>query len=168
MRGLLGAADIAPPYVLVGASFGGMLAYLYVNEHPEEVVGMVLLDAMFPDEMALEHLFPADDTYRASSEPDEEFGAERISHYKVMQAAQRFIGKEPAIPVTYLASTEEGYEDNDFGIPEYDRKILALQAAYVDRFSPGRRVEVDAPHFMEPVIPEQIAEEVRRVIEQAQ
>jgi hypothetical protein len=118
--------------------------------------------------MELEHLFPPDETYRAASHADEDFGVERISHYKVMQAGQRFIGKEPAIPVTYLASDSEGYEDNDYGLPEYDARILDLQAAYVDRFSPGKRVVVDAPHFMEPVIPEQIADEVRGVIEQAQ
>ena len=167
MRRLLGAADIAPPYVLVGASFGGMLSYLYANEHPDEVVGMVLLDAMFPDELSLEYLFPPEETYEAYSEDDENHGLERISHFKVITAGQRFIGKEPAIPVTYLASTQEGYEDNDYGIPEYNRKILEIQAAYVDRFSPGRRIEVDTPHFMEPVIPEQIADEVRRVIELA-
>jgi hypothetical protein len=34
----------------------------------------------------------------------------------------------------------------------------------VKRFSPGRYVRVDAPHFMEVAIPEQIAEELRRVI----
>ena len=68
-------------------------------------------------------------------------------------------------PGTYLASTQEGYDDNDYGIPEYDRRIVKLQATYVHRFSPGRRIEVDAPHYMEPVIPDQIAQEVRRVIE---
>ena len=65
LHGLLDAAEIEPPYVLVGASFGGILAYLYENEHRDQVVGMVLLDAMFPNELALEHLFPPKDRYRA-------------------------------------------------------------------------------------------------------
>jgi hypothetical protein len=34
----------------------------------------------------------------------------------------------------------------------------------VDRFSPGTLKRVDAPHFMEPVIPDQIVEELRGVI----
>ena len=54
---LLAAAGVEPPYVLLGASFGGMLAYLYANTYPDEVVGMVLLDAMFPDELSMEYLF---------------------------------------------------------------------------------------------------------------
>ncbi len=161
---LLDVAGIEPPYVLVGASFGGMLAYLYAGEHPDQVVGMVLLDAMFPDELSLEHLFPAPDRYEAFDQTDEAEGLERISHFKCITAGQRFIGKEPRIPVTYLASDIEGYEDNDYGIPEYDRRILKVQAAYVDRFAPGKLIRVNAPHFMEPVIPEQIAEEVRGVI----
>jgi len=165
MHTLLEVAEVAPPYVLVGASFGGMLAYLYANEHPDQVVGMVLLDAMFPDELSLEHLFAPEDTYEAFSEEDEATGLERISHFKVLTAGQGFIGREPRIPVTYLASDTEGYEDNDYGIPEYDRRILELQAAYVDRFAPGKLIRVDAPHFMEPAIPDQIAAEVEAVIE---
>ena len=163
---LLDAAGIDAPYVLVGASFGGMLAYLYANEHPDDVVGMVLLDSMFPDELALEHLFPPEDTYESYSEADEA-SLERISHFKTLMAGQRFIGREPAIPVTYLASDTEGFEDNDFGIPAYDRRILELQSAYVDRFSPGLLKRVEAPHYMEPVIPDQIAAEVLTVINEA-
>jgi pimeloyl-ACP methyl ester carboxylesterase len=161
---LLTVAEIDPPYVLLGASFGGMLSYLYANQHPDEVVGMVLLDAMFPDELSLEHLFDPADRYQAFDQEDEA-SLERISHYKVQKAAQRYVGREPEIPVVYLASEVEGYEDNDYGIPEYDRRILQAQAAYVDRFSPGTLVTVDAPHFMEPVIPDQIADAVRDVID---
>ncbi len=39
-----------------------------------------------------------------------------------------------------------------------------VQAAYVERFSPGVLKRVDAPHYMEPVIPDEIADEVRAVI----
>ena len=44
-------AGVEPPYVLLGASFGGMLSYLYLNTYADDVVGVVLLDAMFPDEL---------------------------------------------------------------------------------------------------------------------
>ena len=167
MHRLLEVAQIEPPYVLVGASFGGMLAYLYANLHADQVVGMVLLDAMFPDELSLEYLFEPEDTYEAYDQVDETEGLERISHFECITAGQEFIGKEPKIPVTYLASDTEGYEDNDYGIAEYDRRVLKVQAAYVHRFSPGKVIRVNAPHFMEPMIPEQIAEEVRGVIQAA-
>ena len=160
---LLDAAAIDPPYVLVGASFGGLLAYLYANEHPDQVVGMVLLDSMFPDELSLDHLFPPDERYQAYSQADEA-SLERISHFKTLTAAERFIGHEPAIPVTYLASETEGFEDYVLASPEYQRLVPEVQAAYVERFSPGVLKRVDAPHYMEPVIPDEIADEVRAVI----
>jgi pimeloyl-ACP methyl ester carboxylesterase len=162
---LLGAADVEPPYVLLGASFGGLLAYLYANTYPGEVAGMVLLDSMFPDELALDPLFDPADRFKAFSAEDQNESLERISHYKVLKAARRYIGEEPDIPVTYLSSIPEGYDVNDYGIPAYDKKILGLQKAYVDRFSPGRYVRVDSPHFMEVAIPERITKELRRVIE---
>ena len=43
---LLQQAGIPPPYVLVGHSFGGLCVRRFATEYPEEVVGMVLLDAM--------------------------------------------------------------------------------------------------------------------------
>ena len=127
MDRLLDEAGIAPPYVLVGASFGGMLAYLYANEHPDEVVGMVLLDAMFPDELALEHLFPPEDRYEAYSEDDETNGLERISHFKVITAGQQYIGKEPAIPVTLPGLEHQGGDGQRLRHPRVRRRILELQ-----------------------------------------
>lgn len=45
LHALLAAARISGPYVLVGHSYGGMLARLYASTYPDEVVGMVLVDA---------------------------------------------------------------------------------------------------------------------------
>lgn len=41
---MLKAANINPPYVLVGHSAGGLSARLYAHTFPDEVVGMVLVD----------------------------------------------------------------------------------------------------------------------------
>jgi pimeloyl-ACP methyl ester carboxylesterase len=167
MHGLLVAAGVEPPYVLLGASFGGLLSDLYALAYPDEVVGMVLLDSMFPDELSLDPLFPPEDRYDAFDAEDENAGLERISHYKAMKAAADQIGDEPAIPVTYLSSIPEGFDVNDYGIPEYDEQVLGLQQAYVERFSPGTYIRVDSPHFMEAAIPDQVVEALRRVIEEA-
>jgi pimeloyl-ACP methyl ester carboxylesterase len=42
---LLGRAGVEPPYVLVGHSIGGLFVRVYAHEHPEQVAGMVLVDA---------------------------------------------------------------------------------------------------------------------------
>jgi pimeloyl-ACP methyl ester carboxylesterase len=46
LRVMLQRAGIAPPYVLVGHSFGGLVVRKFATQYPEEVVGVVLLDAM--------------------------------------------------------------------------------------------------------------------------
>lgn len=50
LRAMLQAAGIAPPYLLVGHSFGGLVVRYFAAEYPEEVVGAVLVDAMRTDE----------------------------------------------------------------------------------------------------------------------
>ena len=50
LRAMLQAAGIAPPYLLVGHSFGGLVVRYFAAEYPEEVVGTVLVDAMRTDE----------------------------------------------------------------------------------------------------------------------
>ena len=42
---LLAKAEIKKPYILVGASFGGHTARLFAKNYPDEVAGIVLLDA---------------------------------------------------------------------------------------------------------------------------
>jgi pimeloyl-ACP methyl ester carboxylesterase len=57
LRSLLQAARIPGPYVLVGHSLGGLFVRLYAATYPDEVAGLVLVDAWF--EGLREHLTPA-------------------------------------------------------------------------------------------------------------
>jgi pimeloyl-ACP methyl ester carboxylesterase len=50
LRRALGAAGIEPPYVLVGHSYGGWVARLFAATHPDDVAGLVLVDAPHPRE----------------------------------------------------------------------------------------------------------------------
>jgi pimeloyl-ACP methyl ester carboxylesterase len=47
---LLGRAGIAPPYVMVGSSWGADNVQLYAYRYPDEVKGLVLVDASHDDE----------------------------------------------------------------------------------------------------------------------
>lgn len=49
LRELLRARGLAPPYLLVGHSFGGTYQELFAKKYPEEVVGLVLVDARHRD-----------------------------------------------------------------------------------------------------------------------
>ncbi|MET9919724.1 alpha/beta fold hydrolase [Streptomyces sp. NPDC006435] len=50
LRQLLEAAELPPPYVLVGHSVGGLLIRGFAAEHPTEVAGLVFVDASHPDQ----------------------------------------------------------------------------------------------------------------------
>lgn len=52
LHNLLSRAGIDGPYVLVGHSKGGVVVRQFAADHPNEVVGMVLVDAAHPDQFA--------------------------------------------------------------------------------------------------------------------
>ncbi len=52
LRALLAYEGYAPPYVLVGHSFGGMYMELFAKAHPDEVIGAVLVDPRHRDFLA--------------------------------------------------------------------------------------------------------------------
>jgi len=68
---LLTKANIAPPYILVGHSFGGLLIRRYAFNFPDDVVGMIFVDSLQEDwwDEALTLLPPAssDDPARLAS-----------------------------------------------------------------------------------------------------
>ena len=50
LRVMLRQAGIEPPYLLVGHSFGGLIVRRYAADYPDEVTGVVLVDAMRSEE----------------------------------------------------------------------------------------------------------------------
>lgn len=54
LRGALAAAGIQPPYVVVGHALGGLYANLYARLFPQELAGLVFLEATHPDDDILE------------------------------------------------------------------------------------------------------------------
>ena len=45
LRALLVASGVPEPYVIVGHSFGGLIVRLYASTFPDDVLGLVLVDA---------------------------------------------------------------------------------------------------------------------------
>ncbi len=46
LHALLSAAHVPGPYILVGHSFGGLIVRLFARDHPFEIAGMILIDAV--------------------------------------------------------------------------------------------------------------------------
>jgi pimeloyl-ACP methyl ester carboxylesterase len=163
LRALLAAAEVPGPYVLLGASFGGLLANMYAITYPDDVLGMVLLDPSLPDEVSrVDEVYLPDD-YQL--QPDDWAGtSEKIDRLTTYRQAEAMIGREPEIPVLLLTP-------NDFEIPaelpvaSMTPLLRTLQEELVERYGSGEVIFVAAPHYMEPVIPDRIADEFTRLIE---
>ena len=46
----LAEADIRPPYILAGHSYGGLIIRMFADKYRDEVAGMVLVDSSHPDQ----------------------------------------------------------------------------------------------------------------------
>lgn len=55
---MLQNAEIEPPYILVGHSFGGIYVRLFAGTHPDEVAGLILVDSSHPEMLAARNTEP--------------------------------------------------------------------------------------------------------------
>jgi pimeloyl-ACP methyl ester carboxylesterase len=122
LRAALSAADIRPPYVLVGWSLGGLYMRLFAFRHPQEVVGMVMVDSSSEDQHR-----------RTFGENSRRFAALLRSQLRELTHFGRLARTGALVP----------------GSPEYDQLIgpvqatglltPAVEAAYIrQRTSPAR------------------------------
>lgn len=56
---LLTQVGIQPPYILAGHSYGGIIVRTYAALYPDEVAGLVFIDATHPNQFSTEHCLPA-------------------------------------------------------------------------------------------------------------
>ena len=71
LHALLQSAGVAPPYVLVGHSMAGYDVRLYASTYPNEVAGLIFVDASHPDQ---ENRFPPElRALEGSSHREEQF-----------------------------------------------------------------------------------------------
>lgn len=105
LRALIEQLDLSTPVVLVGGSFGGLVAYTYAGTHPADVAGVVLLDPTLPDELALDALVP--EQWRLTSEAWRD-NAEQLDVYGAYAVAQAALAGIPRVPGTVLVTEELG------------------------------------------------------------
>ncbi len=59
LDGLLKAAHVSPPYVMIGHSAGGFLVQSYARTHPETVVGVLAMNPVPPFDLTVRTAFPS-------------------------------------------------------------------------------------------------------------
>jgi pimeloyl-ACP methyl ester carboxylesterase len=142
---LLEAADVPGPHLLVANSFGGVLAEIFAGEQPDEVAGMVLVDASLHADADLDRYF-ADRGEFDLEEMKAEFasGPEPI-HWTIHDEAREALDRIPDVPITYLRASQ----GSDVS-PEAQEVWEAGLDALLARSSNARVVDVEGPHSLPP------------------
>jgi pimeloyl-ACP methyl ester carboxylesterase len=180
LHALLTAAGVPGPYVLAGHSFGGLIARLYAATYPDEVVGLVLVDAY--SEGVRAGLTPEDwQTWLATNgvpPPDllatyPEF--EQIDVNAAADTMERAAAIHPlrSMPLVVLAAgrTGEMTPEQAAALPTGypDALVAALQAntAFLATLLPDARLVVvaDSGHYIQAEQPEVVIAAIRQVVE---
>jgi pimeloyl-ACP methyl ester carboxylesterase len=165
LHALLDAAKESRPYLLVGHSWGGLIARLFASTYRDDVVGLVLVDpaseflktSLTPEQWA---------TYiKATKRLIETKGLEAPDHARTLDLLDGKLGIHP-IPTVVLTSDKRF----DFGAggPEtwgawrsaHDRLAKLLSAKHISDTNSGHAIQMEQPQLVVDAI-RQVVEAVR-------
>lgn len=136
LRGLLAAIHAAPPYVLVGHSFGGMNVQLFASEHRDEVAGLVLVDPM-SEKLTVEGNL--DD-----GSGDGDLTATRTSCAQ-MAAARKPFGDLPLVLVRHGLPLADARVEREWTAAITDVAASSTNSAFVIAENTGHMIPYDQP-----------------------
>ncbi len=143
---LLEAAEVPGPYLLVAASHGGLIAELFAGAHPDQVAGMVLIDASLHADGDLDRYFASIGEFDLAEFQAEYEADVEATAWTIHDEAAAALATIPDVPITYLVAIFEGG-----GMPsEADALWEDGLAELLARSSNGQRTEVDGPHDLPP------------------
>jgi pimeloyl-ACP methyl ester carboxylesterase len=164
LHALLDAAGVPEPYLLVGFSFGGLLAIMYAATYPDQVMGMVSLDGSLPTDDQVDQLIPKDEREQVMAEQDR--NQESVDFYRTTDQAKALVAKVPDVPVTYLAARPVELPPN-WPVKRMQAFIRTRQVQFTETVPNGRLVEVQSSHDIDLEKPDLVVKEINRILEMA-
>lgn len=162
LHALLAAAEVRPPYVLLGFSFGGLLATMYTGTYPDEVEGILMLDSSLPTDAEVDALIPARE--RDAVMQDQQNNGEKVDFYATLREAETVVEGVPDIPVTYLAARPVDLPPN-WPVTKMRNMLAANQEEFIARLADGRLVVVRSSHDIDLDRPEVVIAELDRLLD---
>jgi pimeloyl-ACP methyl ester carboxylesterase len=180
LHALLTAAGVPGPYVLAGHSFGGLIARLFTATYPDEVAGLVLVDAY--SEVVRAGLTPEDwQTWLATNGiPPPELLAiypeyEQIDVDAAADAMELAAASQPLppLPLVVLSAGGTGEMTPDQaaalppGYPEALLAALRVNTAFLEGLVPDAHLVVvaDSGHYIQAEHPEVVITAIREVVD---
>lgn len=168
---LIASAKLAPPFVLVGHSYGGLLMRAFAARHQDQVAGMVLVD---PSDEGFNPALRRLDAERAAADErafaaivPPKFQPELQLLQPVLDSGKPpFAGKLPDVPTVVLTSIQQADKPEFFlETPQAVAIKEKLHADFVRQFSHGSQVLTSkSGHNIQLEEPELVIAAVKEVI----
>jgi alpha/beta hydrolase fold len=157
--GLLAALGEHGPFLLLGASFGGLVASAYAVAHPDRVAGMVLLDSSTGVDYDLDEQQDFSGPCAESNRHADAWNSlEKLDNCSLAAWIHDRRDSEPDAPLLFLAAQDSS--SRDLGVAGD-----VTRQAWVESWEPGMWRVVDVPHPMDRDNPGLVADAVTEVID---
>lgn len=162
---LLDVATVPGPYLLVGHSFGGLLALMYAGTYPADVMGLVLEDPAVPgDGEVYTQVFPASERPKLRAQVAKNLA--RVNFFTTLEQAKALVRTVPNVPVVLLSASRvdvpPGWSRNQ--ADKIPAAFVTAQRDLVDALPPAELRWVDTGHLIHYEAPQLVIDEVQRVL----
>jgi pimeloyl-ACP methyl ester carboxylesterase len=168
LHALLEAAAVPGPYVLVGHSVGGLFVRLYASRHPDEVAGLVLVDASHEDQDVRRQAMVSADLFAAEQQAvhANTEGIDLDASFAQVRAARAAAPLRP-MPLVVLSAGQADPARFPAGWPMEAEAQLhdELQMDLAGLVPGGRHVVAEqSGHYVQQGQPDLVVEAIRAVV----
>lgn len=162
LRQVLKHKGLAPPYVLVGHSMGGLYMQLFARRYPDEVVGIVLLDSLMPRMVKKPEEFPWTTRIAKQLFLSSAVRREIDSIYETGETVAALPGIDH-MPMIKLINVPKSFSAMPLDLGVFNRDPATV--AFVRGLYPkAKKVIVDSDHQMQSANPEVVAKAIDDMI----
>jgi pimeloyl-ACP methyl ester carboxylesterase len=174
LHALLRAAHIPGPYVLAGHSNGGLFTQLYASLHPDQVAGLVLIDAVHPATIKrrlamLKPVLPPEAfqavRQRMITPEPRLIDPEQVDMWTSERQARAALRRSPIRPMPLVVLTH-GHPEPDTPFVELEEPFWQQLQRELAQMVPGGRLVVatESGHNIQGEQPELVLDAIRDVV----